>query len=220
MLARTLQHLGQRNQIYRESFKKADPKGTDAKLKTDLEEQHRSVADSLYKKKSYLREIATDYEERKRILNELASNIQSIDAEVNEKNNEIHEIKQHLEEQEAALIEASRTMMDKRDSFRSSKNLTADDDFDSIEELQISLSEQKRKNRVMLNLLRHFTEENPAMTEAVGQTLADVGLRLLQRPSSSGSTAGLYSAGSRRGRPESAGSDLPPISSRPGSRGY
>ena len=71
MLSKTLAHLTDRNQNYRSSFNKADMAGDDAKLKADLEDQQRAMADSLYKKKSYLRELTHDFEERKRILNEL-----------------------------------------------------------------------------------------------------------------------------------------------------
>jgi uncharacterized phage infection (PIP) family protein YhgE len=214
MLTRTLQHLNQRNQSYRESFHKADMDGSDAKLKADLEEQHRSVADSLYKKKSYLREIVTDFEERKRILNQLVNNIGGLQTETGQIERELRQVEQQITEQEEQLSKASRDMLKRRQEFLESRGLTEEDV--TSEELHITLQEKKRKNRVLLNLLRNFAEDNPNMTDVVISTLEDVGLSLGPvkegRPDSSGSGGGR----SRRGRPGTSGSQGS-RGSRPGS---
>jgi hypothetical protein len=46
-------------------------RGPEAQQKRRLEEQIRSVADNLYKKKTYLRDFATDFEERRRMMHEI-----------------------------------------------------------------------------------------------------------------------------------------------------
>jgi len=213
MLTRTLQHLNQRNQSYRESFHKADMSGSDAKLKADLEEQHRSVADSLYKKKSYLREIVTDFEERKRILNQLVNNIGGLQAETGQIEKELRDVERQVSEQEEQLNRASREMLSKREDFLASRGLSENDV--TPEEMHITLQEKKRKNRVLLNLLRNFAEDNPSMMDQVLMTLEDVGLNLgpmKDRPASSGTAGGR----SRRGRPDTGGS-IGSRGSRPGS---
>lgn len=80
------------------------------------------------------------------------------------------------------------------------------------------LQEQKRTNRVIMNLLRNFSEDNPHMKEVVAETLEGVGLRMMGRPGSSGSVrsrngTGLSRPGSSDHRPTSRGRHTP------GSRG-
>lgn len=209
MLNKTLGHLANRNQKYRESFGKADMDGDDARLKVDLEEQQRAVADSLYKKKSYLREITHDFQERKRILNELTNSIGSLEQEKESKNAELAHLDRSIAEQEAQLNRASKEMLAKREQFREAMGAEGDD---SQEEMYITLLEQKRKNRVLANLLRSFTEDNPQMKNIVSESLEESGLKLATRPSSSGrpDTSG--------SRPGTGNSIFPPLNSRPGSR--
>lgn len=215
MLSNTLGHLAERNKNYRKSFNKADMGGDDAKLKVDLEEQSRAVADSLYKKKSYLREITHDHEERKRILNELISNIGGINQEREAKEAELEHLSKGISEQEAQLNRASKEMLNKREDFR---RVTEGGGDDSLEEMYITLLEQKRKNRVLLNLLRNFTEDNPNMRNGVQESLEEAGLKLANRPASSGSMSGRRPGSSSRPGTGQSGI-FPPLDDRPGSRG-
>jgi chromosome segregation ATPase len=217
MLSKTLAHLTERNHEYRESFNKADMRGEDAKLKADLEEQQRAVADSLYKKKSYLREITHDYEERRRILQELVNNVGGLDQEREAKAAELSHVQKNIAEQEGQMSRASKEMLAKREEFRRVMGKEAGDD--SLEEMYITLLEQKRKNRVLLNLLRNFTEDNQDMTMPVSEMLEKEGLKLAQRPTSSGSASGRRpgTGGSRPGTGRSG--FFPPVGSRPVSRG-
>jgi chromosome segregation ATPase len=232
MLTKTLTHLTTHNQAYRDSFHKADMGGSDAKLKGDLEEQHRSVSDNLYKQKSYLREITTDSEERTRILQQLTGNINAISSEVVQKEAELVEVQHTVSQQAEQINRTNQEMLGKREEFRMVAGLQEGDE--APEDIYIALQERKRKNRVLLNLLRNFADENPDMLESISDTLEGAGLRL-QRPSSAissrrgNSAAGNHgnsasgnrpgTSGSSRGRPGSSGGfELPSVrGSRPAS---
>lgn len=65
----------------------------------------------------------------------------------------------------------------------------------SVEEMHITLQESKRRNRVVLSLLRNFAEENAGIMDAVADALEDSGLKLpaTPRPGSRSSSRGEHS---------------------------
>lgn len=53
--------------------------------------------------------------------------------------------------------------------------LGIDDEEESLEDVYIKVQEQKRTNRVIMNLLANFAQDNPHMREAVHETLEGAG---------------------------------------------
>lgn len=117
-------------------------------------------------------------------------------------------------------------MLSKQEDFR--REMSGDQGDDTLEEMYITLLEQKRKNRVLLSLMRNFTEDNTGMMFPVAEALENSGLKLAHRPQSSGSQSGRRpgTGGSRPGTGNSG--FFPPVNdlpssrssrSRPGSRG-
>ena len=137
----------------------------------------------------------------------MVNNIQVLNTEVLQKEAELEDIQVKVQQQEEQVDRANRQMLQKRDEFREVRGLQEGED--AVEDVHIALQERKRKNRVLLNLLRNFAEDNPAMVEAVTDTLEGVGLKLGgARPSSSGSSR--YGNSRHGRRPQSS-------DSRPGS---
>lgn len=174
MLTRTLEHLNTRNTNYRKGFQKADLKGADAVLKRDLEAQHRSVTDSLYKQKSYLREITADFEQRRKVLAELFNNIGGIHSEVNHKSQELESLRKGLEDQKVEVERSREVMLKKQHEYRHVNNLQ--DDEQTTDELFMDLLEQKRTNQTIMNLLQNFVEEHPEIRDSVDDVMEEMGL--------------------------------------------
>lgn len=201
LLNKTLLHLTGRNQAYREGFKKVDVRGPQAKFKAELEEQHRSISDVLYKKKTYLREIVTDFEQRKRILSQLLSNIHQLHGETSLHAQEAASVAAQLEEQQQILEQTSAQVKQQHQAYRQRKGLAADDE--SVEEVHIVLQEAKLKNKAVLNLMSHFSRTH-SLEQQVAATLQQYGMSLADAAVAGGDSGGSSSSSSNFARPLSS----------------
>ena len=209
MLAKTLKSLQVRNQSFRESFHKADPNGQDMRLKDQLEQKQRHVADGLFKKKVILREIAADFDERRRLLGELINDISTVGRDVQAQDHDLAALRKQLAEQESQLQRAVRVSQARRAEYRKLHQLAKSET--TPEELFIMLHETKRANALVLEQLRVFVEEHGELREVVTDCLDEAGVNLdkfvAAGAASRGGAAG--GAGGRRGldsaRSEAAG---------------
>jgi hypothetical protein len=174
MLERTLAHLNKRNTSFRTSLQKADLRGPEAKLHHELEAQQRSVADSLYKQKNYLREIVTDYENRHQILAELMSNIGAISNETQQCEKELVLVTNAVKENESAVAGASAELNKAQTTYRTEKNVAPDEQ--TAEEVLMELRRRQGKNITLLNMLRGLVEAHSDLGEPLEDALSDVGL--------------------------------------------
>mmetsp|Transcript_15568 Transcript_15568/g.31560 ORF Transcript_15568/g.31560 Transcript_15568/m.31560 type:complete len:925 (-) Transcript_15568:400-3174(-) len=101
MLTKALMKLNKRNDKYKSMLYKADANGPDYQLKEKLEEQHRSVSDALYTKKSHLNEIKAEYEESKQILTATTNEIGRLRNEIKAETKEQKTLSKVLMQQDA-----------------------------------------------------------------------------------------------------------------------
>jgi len=206
-LTNTQAMLAGRNALYRAGLQKPDPEGPDAALKASLEEQHRAAIDKLYKHRSYLREITADFEERRNILAQLLNSIGTQQQALGQSEAHVQSVMRDAQGQQEKLDRATRHMLKRQAEYRRKLNLA--DGEQSVEELSMALAEQRKKNALMLDLLRDFAEQNPNTSHVVSDTLDGLGIRL-SRPASAASSR---ASSSRSHRPDSAASSARPMSS-------
>ncbi len=211
LLQRTLQSLNLRNEHFRGQFQKSDG-GDDVLEQQQLEEQHRLIKTQLLKKKSYFREIATDFEERRRLLSEIQGHIQSLKGEVDQAAREHDTLERAVSEQQEKMDRATRVAGQKQMQLRKAKKVAPDQE--TLEETDIRLADLNHKNKALMNFVMHFVQGNPSVERAVHDSLESVGLRYPSRPPSASSRAS--SVGSDVGG--SLDTSIPDIHSRGAAR--
>lgn len=231
MLAKTLKSLNVRNQNFREALHKADPESAEAQLKAQLEQKQRHVMEALHKKKQALRSVTMDFDERRRLLAELMQDIATVGREVQAQDKDLQQLRKQLSEQEQQLVRSTRLSQQKHAEYRKATSLGKSET--SPEELFVSLQEQKRKNTLVVDLIRVFAEEHPQMKAVIADTMEEVGADALFNGNGVGGGNGNGGASSLPpvGRPGSTssrgglglgGADFPPMqmnSGRGSSRG-
>lgn len=186
-LTNTQAMLNGRNQLYRAGLQKPDPEGSDAALKLSLEEQQRAAIEKLYKHRSYLREITADFEERRNILAQLLNSIGTQQQEFAAADAAVQAVARDAGAQQEKLDRATKHMLKRQAEYR--RKLGLGDGEQSMDELAMALAEQKKKNALMLDLLKEFADQHPQAGHAVGDTLDGLGIRL-SRPASAASSRG------------------------------
>lgn len=208
------------NQSYRSSFQKVDPHAPEAKVKAELEEQSRTVADTLYKQKRELREITSDLDRKRRQVTDLSTRVGGMANEVSQKDKELTALTRALAEQQAQLERATKVMQQKRQDFRRARGISSEEQ--TPEEVQAAAAETRRRVQLLVSLIKSFAEDHPGIQESVADAFEELGIRLGGGGVAAAAAAALSIAGSGRGdsaRPDSAHSGTGgPASHRTSSR--
>ena len=202
MLDKTLGHLIGRNETYRKSFQKADLEGEDANMRRRLEEQNRSISDSLFKKKSYLREITTDFAERKAVLGQIRNQIVSAQEDVSNLESDWESLQKATDQQKKSITRNSKKLREVQQDVRVRSHIPKDEL--SHPDLYAAITGYKYQNKTILSILQTFLEENPHLSPSISSVLREKGIDLYDTRPSTGSsvssTSSRYSTTSRGSR--------------------
>lgn len=199
-LNNTLSHLSGRNEAFRQSFRRADAATPEAQAKAQLEEQLRELTDAVFKHKSYLRELAADFQERRTAVAQLRNSATSTREEVAAAEAQVEAARKALEQQAAALQRATRAAEEAAQSVAAAAHVTPE------ATLHVDLHVRKHKNEVLLALLAQVADKAPG-GEVVTRLLAERGVALdaaEQRPRTADSQSSASSRGSRGSRVSNA----------------
>lgn len=183
MLDKTLQHLSGRNRAFRESFHRADMASDDAELKRQLDDQHRAVSDDLFRKRSYLREIATDHGERTSILQQLRRNTANLREEARQMVADRDRLGREMRQTEQAAARAYKQLREAQQDYRAKAGVSAE----SSTREEVNMDAQERRSRVstLLAYLGDFASQHPEVHADVMGALDEAGIDA--RPSTAGS---------------------------------
>jgi len=166
LLQKTLQHLTVKNQEFRDSFHQADMGGPESRIKARLEEQFKAISDSLYTKKSYLKDIQMEYDEKVGLHQELRQSIEICKDEIARREEEIQELDTILESQLNSANYSWQIAQTAKQGYRAKKAKNADDP-DLVMEAKIEAHSIRRKVDLAKQLLDQVGQRNMQQKQAV-----------------------------------------------------
>lgn len=192
LLTKTMDHLMNRNSAYRESFVQPGEGSPMGVIKEQLEGQLRAVADSLFSKRSQLREMEGESKQTQEDIERVREEMNVIANEVCGLEKELSEVMRQSQQQLEAFKRAQRVCMRLRQKYQESSQSQG-----RLLEERPSLQEKKHVVSATLTLLTNFVEENqtkdPALVHAVRMALSQLGLNKFSRPSTASTEASLNS---------------------------
>ena len=195
-LQRALLSLTEKNVTFRDSFKRLEVESDEGiffnhktyylvREQLALEEEAQAIKTQMIKKRSYLREIATDFEERRRLVSEISSQTYGLRQDVNNLAGELQDINKNINDTKIKRDRASNIALQKQSLFRrvkKAKEITP-------EETSIQVREMQAMNKSLINFLVNFCESNPEIASYIQGEMATVSLNLPLRPLSVSSRA-------------------------------
>lgn len=159
LLQKTLQHLAVKNQEFRDSFHQADMAGPESRIKARLEEQFKAISDSLYTKKSYLKDIQMEYDEKVGLHQELRQSIEICKDEIVRRHEELQELDTILESQSNSADYTWQIAQTAKQGYRAKKARSAEDPDLKIE-AKIEAHTIRGKVDLAKKLLGQLTQKN------------------------------------------------------------
>lgn len=173
MLLRT---LNVKNQSYKQSFGKADPKGNDQSTKKSLETKAKQLDNQLKRKEQALHNLEEDVavvDQRLQVASEEQSQLSSFVQNLEDRHGTIdHEVNEQQERLAKTTESASKAAME----LRSARNLS--DDQAAPEELDLELQDAHQMNKDLLVALAEVTNAAGDHRPMLEQTVREAGFRL------------------------------------------
>jgi chromosome segregation ATPase len=188
-LQTTLDHLNARNNVFRDSFRKVDPKGEDSDVLRQMEQRAKLAKDQLFRSKKELQRLITDLEEDQRRLLQ----VKQQGSRANAQREHLDSARAHVEEELLALDAQLDEMNDRVVKItRKSRKAAAERAHVSAEMFSAgTLEEKAAKAEVtkdcvqnVLYTLGQLAREFPEVQEVLGGQLEDAGLKMPARPPS------------------------------------
>lgn len=214
MLAKTFAHLAGAQAQFASASKKADESGDETRMLRELEEQLKSVGDSLFKKKAALREAQAETLDNQRSLETLMERDATVKNELVAREEDVKMLQGAMDDLRKTFDRAVAYYNEKKRLYRSRNGVDPNDPAGTVAEQHISLMTLRRKNKLILSLLASVAKENASLAEQIGDTMEEAGMSLADsgatggpddsRPNTSASYAGDYvnrGAAAAAGRP-------------------
>jgi len=173
MLLRT---LNVKNQSYKQSFGKADPKGNDQSTKKALETKAKQLDNQLKRKEQALHNLEEDVavvDQRLQVASEEQGQLTQFVQNLEERHGTIdHEVNEQQERLAKTTESASKAAME----LRTARNLSTDQA--APEELDLELQDAQQMNKDLLAALAEVTNAAGEHSSLLEQTVREAGFRL------------------------------------------
>ncbi len=180
-LANTLDHLKMRNKNYRDKFMQG-AEGADLEKKQILEDQCRAASENLFKKRRELQKLQKEYDDDARRLMEIKTKQQALIKQ----NDDMAVIRENLRKDLTDQVQKYERALTSHDSKAHNVLSVKGEAFEqSKENIMIQANVEKMKHQHLLNALAVIMSEFPDFSSVIEQPLAENGVKIPSRPSSS-----------------------------------
>lgn len=160
-LHNTAQLIGSRNQQYKLDQSISNSNSVEAQEKYKLEQSLRECLDSLYKNKSYHRELQSQLNERNEQIQYITTQVQQYQSTIQQLDSQVQGLYKSISDQQSSVQRAT-TQYNAR--LHKLKPSVTDDQYNHLQQYKVIQSRRSRY-KLIVNMLRDYIESKPELLQ-------------------------------------------------------